>query len=231
MMKICILTAFPKFFVTPLKESILKRAQEKNLVTIQVIDLRDFASDKHRQVDDYPYGGGPGMILKAAPFFRAVDFITKQERLQNPDVILLTPQGQTYNQAKAQELSGRKELILLCGHYKGVDERVREYLVTEEISIGDYVLTGGELAAMIVVDSIVRLVPGVLGDLSSAKSDSFERGFLDCPHYTRPENLDGMRVPEVLISGNHQEIEKWRREKALQRTRQRRQDLLDLVEQ
>ncbi len=225
-MRVFIVTAFPQLLSSPLNESILKRAQEKRLVEIKMMDLRDFTEDKHKQVDDYPYGGGPGMILKPEPFFKAVEHINSTENLTDPSVILMTPQGETFNQRKAKQLAQSREIIFLCGHYKGVDERVRENLVTEEISIGDYILTGGELAAMVVVDSVVRLLPGVIGDFESAKTDSFEQAVLDCPHYTRPENFQGMRVPEVLLSGHHGEIEKWRREKALERTREQRADLL-----
>lgn len=225
-MKIDIITAFPNFFTGPLNESILGRAQQKNMLQIDVCDLRDFAADKHRQVDDYPYGGGPGMVLKAEPFFKAVDHLKRTRNLASPRIVLMTPQGKTYNQAMARELKDESELVFLCGHYKGVDERVREYLATDEISIGDYVLTGGELAAMVVIDSVVRLIPGVINDIGSADTDSFENGHLDCPYYTRPKNLNGMVVPEVLLSGNHQEIARWRETKALQLTRERRGDLL-----
>jgi len=230
-MKIYVATAFPTILSGALNESILKRAQEKEQVAIKIFDLRDFTSDKHRQVDDYPYGGGPGMILKPEPFFRAVEHIKTAEKLVHTDIILMTPQGKTYNQAKAKELSQKQELIFLCGHYKGVDERVSEYLATEEISIGDYILTGGELAALVVIDSLVRLLPDVVGDFDSVKSDSFEDGMLDCPYYTRPENLNGMIVPQVLLSGHHAEIEKWRKQQSLERTRQRRRDLLKTTEE
>jgi tRNA (guanine37-N1)-methyltransferase len=229
-MKIFVVTAFPNLFHGPFDESILKRAQEKNIVKIDILDLRDFTTDKHKQVDDYPYGGGPGMVLKPEPFFKAVDFIKKENDLINPKILLMTPQGEPYTQQKAKKLSHEQELIFLCGHYKGVDERVREYLATDEISIGDYILTGGELATMVVIDSLVRLLPGVLGDFDSAKTDSFEQGVLDCPYYTRPADFRGMKVPEVLLSGHHAEIEKWRREKALERTERRRSDLLNNVE-
>lgn len=225
-MKIFVITAFPSLFVGPFNESIIKRAQEKGMVKISILDLRDFTSNKHKQVDDYPYGGGPGMVLKPEPFFKAVDFVIQEEGLSNPKILLMTPQGKTYTQEKAKQLSHEIEIIFLCGHYKGIDERVREYLATDEISIGDYILTGGELAAMVVIDSIVRLLPGVLGDLDSAKTDSFEQGVLDCPYYTRPANFRGMKVPEVLLSGHHAEIEKWRRKKSLERTKKWREDLL-----
>jgi tRNA (guanine37-N1)-methyltransferase len=230
-MKIFIITAFPNLFKGPVEESILKRALDKEIVQIKIVDLRDFTTDKHKQVDDYPYGGGPGMVLKPEPFFRAVDHVKGEETLANPKILLMSPQGETYTQKKAKELALEQELIILCGHYKGIDERVSEYLATEEISIGDYILTGGELAAMVVVDSVVRLLPGVLGDFDSAKTDSFEQGMLDCPYYTRPENFRGMKVPEVLLSGNHAAIEKWRREKSLERTKKRRKDLLKKIEE
>lgn len=191
-----------------------------------MVDLRDFTEDRHKQIDDYPYGGGPGMILKPEPFFKAVEHIKTTENLTDPAIILMTPQGETFNQGKAKQLAQCTEIVFLCGHYKGVDERVRENLVTEEISIGDYILTGGELTAMVVVDSVVRLLPGVIGDFESAETDSFEQSVLDWPHYTRPENFQGMRVPEVLLSGHHGEIEKWRRKKALERTQEQRADLL-----
>lgn len=225
-MRVFIVTAFPQLLSSPLNESILKRAQKKKLVEIKMVDLRDFTEDRHKQIDDYPYGGGPGMILKLEPFFKAVEHIKTTENLTDPPIILMTPQGETFNQGKAKQLAQCTEIVFLCGHYKGVDERVRENLVTEEISIGDYILTGGELTAMVVVDSVVRLLPGVIGDFESAETDSFEQSVLDWPHYTRPENFQGMRVPEVLLSGHHGEIEKWRRKKALERTQEQRADLL-----
>jgi len=224
-MKIFVITPFPGIISGALQESILKRAQENGLVEIHLIDLRDYTTDKHRQVDDYPYGGGPGMLLKPEPFFRAVEAIRTGE-LCSARVTLLCPQGTPYAQPKAREFSVRSDLILLCGHYKGIDERVRQALVDEEISIGDYILTGGELAALVVIDSVVRLLPGALGDFDSAQSDSFEDGHLDCAYYTRPQTYDGMTVPEVLLSGNHAEIAKWRKTNALTRTRARRADLL-----
>ncbi|MFQ5650738.1 MAG: tRNA (guanosine(37)-N1)-methyltransferase TrmD [bacterium] len=224
-MKIFVVTAFVRLFDGPLSESIIKRAQEKRLVEIKIVDLRDFAQDRHRQIDDTPYGGGPGMILKPEPFFRAVEHIKQEENLNDPSILLMTPQGKQLTQQKAKELTKQTDLIFLCGHYKGIDERVRESLATEEISIGDYILTGGELPAAVVIDSVVRLLPGAIGDLDSAKSDSFENGLLDCPHYTRPENFRGMKVPEVLLSGHHAEIEKWRKNQAIERTKCRRKDL------
>lgn len=226
-MKIYVVTAFVNLLEGPLNESIVKRAREKRLVDIKFFDLRDFTDNKHKQIDDTPYGGGPGMIIKAGPFFQAVEFIKESEGLKNPEVILMTPQGVPYDQKQAKDFSKQKELIFLCGHYKGVDERVRESLVTSEISIGDYILTGGELAAMVVIDSVVRLIPGAIGDLDSALTDSFENGVLDCPHYTRPENFRGMKVPEILLSGHHAKIAAWRKQKSLERTRSRRKDLLN----
>lgn len=226
-MKIYIITAFPNLFHGPLSESIIKRAQEKGVATIEVVDLRDFTSDKHRQVDDYPYGGGPGMVLKPEPFFDAVQFLKEKYRFIDPEIILMSPQGVTYNQRMAKQMAEKLEMIFLCGHYKGIDERVRQYLATTEISIGDYILTGGELAAMVVVDSMVRLLPGAIGDFDSARTDSFEEGLLDCPYYTRPEDFRGMRVPEVLLSGHHAEIAEWRQQKALELTTKKRKDLLE----
>jgi len=226
-MKIDVLTPFPGMMEGIFGESILGRAQERGIVTLTVWDLRDFTTDKHRTVDDYPYGGGPGMILKPEPIFRAVDQILEKNPEASPKIIFMTPQGEPYTQAKAKELAGEDYLIFLCGHYRGVDERVVEALVTDEISIGDYILTGGELASAVVVDSVVRLLPGVLGDFDSAEGDSFSNERLDYPHYTRPAVFRGMRVPEVLLSGHHAEIEAWREGKALERTRERRPDLLE----
>jgi len=222
-----LITGFPNLVQSPLQDSILRRAQQKNLVRIDVYDLRDYTTDKHRQIDDYPYGGGPGMVLKPEPIFRCVRDILRRFKPEKPRIILLTPDGVTYTQELAEELSREQHLILISGHYKGVDERVREALVTDEISIGDYVLSGGELPALVIIDSVVRLVPGVISDYESAATDSFSRGILDHPHYTRPEVFEGMRVPEVLLSGHHAEIEKWRLSKALERTRQRRPDLYE----
>ncbi|MDZ7261077.1 MAG: tRNA (guanosine(37)-N1)-methyltransferase TrmD [candidate division KSB1 bacterium] len=221
-MDIHIITAFPELVQAPLNESMLKRAQAKGLVTFHIHDLRDYTTDKHRQIDDYPYGGGPGMILKPEPFFRCVEHILSQQPTEKPRIIFLTPQGEIYSQQKAQELAQCQLLIFLCGHYKGVDERVREYLATDEISIGNYVLTGGELPALVIIDSVVRLIPGVMSDYASAATDSFQGPLFDYPHYTRPENFRGMKVPEVLLSGHHARIEQWRQQKALERTQQRR---------
>ncbi len=204
--------------------SILKKAQDKGAVTLQVTDIREFAYDKHRQVDDYPYGGSAGMVLKPEPMFEAVEKIAAGRQ---PRVVLLCPQGERYTQQKAEEFAREEELILLCGHYEGYDERIREYLVTDEISIGDYVLTGGEIGAMTIVDSVVRLLPGVLGQEASHVNDSFSTGLLEHPHYTRPADFRGMKVPDILLSGHHANIEKWREQQSLKRTYERRPDLLE----
>ncbi len=214
MMIIEVITLFPEMFEGVLGESILKRAQEKGLVEIRLHNLRDWAKDKHRTVDDRPYGGGPGMVLKVDVVVPAIEEVTSDERRATSKVILLSPQGKKYNQKMARELAQEERLILVAGHYEGFDERVREF-VDEEISIGDYVLTGGELPAMVIIDSVVRLLPGALGDDESAKQESFsQENLLDHPSYTRPVEFRGMKVPEVLLSGNHAEIEKWRRKMA-----------------
>jgi tRNA (guanine37-N1)-methyltransferase len=224
-----IITIFPGIFHAYLGESILKRALQKQLLDVKVYSLRDFTTDKHRTVDDYPYGGGPGMVMKIEPIYNAVHAIKDDgvERL----TIMLSPQGKMFNQEMAESLCKEKRRILfICGRYEGIDERVRESLVDEEISIGDYVMTGGELAALVIIDSIARLIPGVLGDEESAKEESFTRGILDYPHYTRPPEFMGMKVPGVLLSGNHREISRWRRREAIKRTLQRRPDLLKRAE-
>ena len=225
-MRIDITTSFPEMFEGFLGLSILKRAQDKGIVEIHIWDLRDFTDDRHQTVDDYPYGGGPGMILKPEPIFRAVDAIRDASQGSNAKVILMTPQGEPYNQTKAEALSLESHFVLLCGHYRGVDERVAEALVSEEISIGDYILTGGEIPALVVVDSVIRLLPGVLNDFDSAEKDSFSTGILDHPHYTRPAEFRGMKVPDVLLSGHHAQIDSWRHDKAMQKTALRRPDLL-----
>ncbi len=221
-MEIDILTLFPRIFEGPLDESILKRARERGLVQVRIHNLRDYTHDKHHVVDDKPYGGGPGMLMKPEPIFEAV------EALRHPDtrVVLMTPQGQPLTQQRAQTFAQKPHLLILCGHYEGVDERVREALVDEEVSIGDYVLTNGALAAAVLVDAVVRLVPGVLGDDESAHQDSFAGGLLEGPQYTRPPEFRGMRVPEVLLSGDHGAIAVWRAEQARKRTREQRPDLL-----
>jgi len=222
-MQFDLLTLFPRMIEGPLEESILKRARERGLVQVRVHNLRDFTHDKHRVVDDKPYGGGQGMLLKPEPIFEAV------EKLRRPEtcVVLMSPQGRRLNQSLVQALATRAHLLIICGHYEGVDERVREALVEEEISIGDYVLTNGALAAAVLVDAVARLVPGVLGDAQSAPDDSFATGLLEGPQYTRPPEFQGHRVPEVLLSGHHEEIAKWRKEQAHQRTKERRPDLLE----
>lgn len=225
MMRIDILAAVPEILTSPLHESILKRAQENGLVEIWVHNLRDYAHDRHLTIDDVPYGGGAGMILKPEPIFECIESL-KTKRSYD-EIIYFSADGERFDQKMAARLSLSKSLLFLCGHYKGVDERVREALITKEISIGDYVLTGGEIAALVVIDAVVRLIPGVLHDGESALSDSFQDHLLDCPWYTRPPVYRGMKVPEVLLSGNHSEIEKWREEKRLQRTHQRRKDLTE----
>ncbi|MER3523943.1 MAG: tRNA (guanosine(37)-N1)-methyltransferase TrmD [Ignavibacteria bacterium] len=224
-MRIDVVTGFPNVLHSPLHESILKRAQEKGLVSIVVHDLRAYAVDKHKTIDDTPYGGGAGMILKPEPVFACIERL-QHERTYD-EVIYLTADGERLTQKLANELSLKTNLLLLCGHYKGIDERIREALVTREISIGDYVLTGGELPALVLIDAVVRLIPGVIGDGESLLTDSFQQGWLDAPYYTRPEEFRGMRVPEVLLSGNHREIAAWRAEQQRKRTLERRRDLLE----
>ncbi len=219
-----IVTLFPQFFKSPLKESMVKIAQEKKLVTIAIHDLRDYTTDRHRTCDDKPFGGGPGMVMKPEPIFKCIEKIKKKRPLSR--VIYLTPQGDRLQQKKLKELSCVKECILLCGHYEGVDERVREHLVDEEISIGDYVLTGGETAALCIIEGVARLIPGVLGNEASLVHESFNHDGLDYPHYTRPRTFGSMSVPEVLVSGNHKAVEIWRKEKALEKTKKVRKDLL-----
>jgi tRNA (guanine37-N1)-methyltransferase len=223
-MKFDILTLFPNMFSSPFQESIVGRAVDKGLVQIRTINIRDFASDKHQVVDDTPYGGGQGMVMKVEPIARAIESVKSQD--PSAWTIYLTPQGQPFNHKMAQCLSSRSHLILLCGRYEGIDERVRELFVNEEISIGDYVLSGGELAAMVLIEAISRLLPGVLGSGRSAQEDSFFQSLLEYPQYTRPSNFKGMEVPEVLLSGNHAAIERWRKREALRRTMDRRPDLL-----
>lgn len=227
MMNIQVLSLFPPMFEGVFQHSIMKKAQDKGAVTLGVVDIREYADNK-RQVDDYPFGGGAGMVLKPEPVFNAVESITNDGK--KPRVILMCPQGERFTQKKAEELAREEELVFICGHYEGYDERIREHLVTDEISIGDFVLTGGELAAMTVIDSVVRLLPGVLGNSDSPVRDSFSTGLLEHPHYTRPADFRGMVVPSVLTSGNHAKIEDWREEQGMKRTFERRPDLLDHVE-
>jgi tRNA (guanine37-N1)-methyltransferase len=229
--KIDVLTIFPEFFASVFDFGIVRRAKLADIVEINVHDLREYALDKHKMVDDRPFGGGDGMVLKPEPIFAAIEnLVGTSERNAYPEgtrVILLSPQGKPFRQATGQELADNaKHIVLICGRYEGVDERVNEALVTDEMSIGDYVLSGGEPAAVVVVDSIVRLLPGALGSETSAENDSFSDGMLDCPHYTRPAEFRGMSVPKVLLNGNHAEIDKWRKEKALEKTKLNRKDLL-----
>jgi tRNA (guanine37-N1)-methyltransferase len=223
-MRIDIVTGVPGILKSPLRESILKRAQKKKLVKIQIHDLRKYARDKHRTIDDAPYGGGAGMILKPEPIFACIESLKK--RRVYDEIIYVTADGEPFTQKIANQLSLDENLIILCGHYKGIDQRVREALVTREISIGDYVLTGGELAALVIVDAVVRLLPGALGDGESLLTDSFQENLLDAPWYTRPADFRGMKVPDVLLSGDHKSIERWRYEQRQKKTRERRKDLL-----
>lgn len=224
-MRIDIVTIFPEMFVSPFSASMLRLAQERDLLTVAVHDLRDYTTDKHRQVDDEPYGGGQGMVMKVEPFFAACEDLS--ERFGSPDdVILTSPRGRRLTQQLLTDLARRRHLVVLCGRYEGVDERVHEHLATTEVSIGDYVLTGGEIPAMVLVDGIARLLPGVLGDARSASEDSFAHGLLEHPHYTRPAEFRGWRVPEVLLSGNHAQIARWRSEESKAATAQTRPDLL-----
>ncbi|GAC43101.1 tRNA (guanosine(37)-N1)-methyltransferase TrmD [Paenibacillus popilliae] len=266
-MRIDVLTIFPEMCEGVFRSSILGKAQDKGLVTLNAVNFRDYSGNKHLTVDDYPYGGGGGMVLKPEPIFAAVeavivqaeaertplpqegqapaaddpdvlkvphgsDGLNGQNRLgrKRPRVILMCPQGEPFTQAKAEELAQESHLILVCGHYEGYDERIREHLVTDELSMGDYVLTGGELPAMVVTDSVVRLLPGVLGNESSAVTDSFSTGLLEYPHYTRPADFRGWTVPDVLLSGHHAKVEQWRKEQSLRRTVERRPDLLEAIE-
>ena len=224
-MRIDIITCLPELVQSPLQHSILKRAQDKKLAEIHVHDLRDYTVNKYRQVDDYQYGGGAGMVMMIEPIDKCISTL-KQER-QYDEVIYLSPDGEMFDQPMANALSMKKNLILLCGHYKGVDERVREHLITKEISIGDYVLSGGELAALVVTDAVVRLLPGVLSDETSALSDSFQDELLAPPVYTRPADYKGWQVPEILLSGHAAKIAEWRHQQAVERTRQRRPGLLE----
>jgi tRNA (guanine37-N1)-methyltransferase len=221
-MKIDVLTLFPAMFVGPLDESIVKRAREAGLLDLKIHNLRDWTHDRHRTVDDKPFGGGPGMLLKVEPLFEAVESLQREKTR----VILLSPSGRKFDQSIARELAQQDDLLLVCGSYEGFDERVREALADDELSIGDYVLTNGALPAMVVIDAVTRLLPGVLGDDESSHDESFSHGLLEYPHYTRPAEFRGMKVPDVLLSGNHAEIEKWRREQAKLRTEKQRPDLL-----
>jgi tRNA (guanine37-N1)-methyltransferase len=225
-MKFDIVTIFPGMVQAPLREGILGRAIDRGRIDVRVRDLRDYTDDRHRVVDDVPYGGGPGMVLKPEPLFRAVEAIAG-ERGQPDAVILTSPQGRRFDHGEAQRLSRLERIVVLCGRYEGIDERVRDGLATDELSVGDFVMTGGELAALVIVDAVARLRPGVVGDGQSVAEDSFVRGLLDHPHYTRPAEFRSMAVPPVLLSGHHAEISRWRRREALRRTLARRPDLLE----
>jgi tRNA (guanine37-N1)-methyltransferase len=225
-MKIYVITAFPQFFKSPLETSILKKGIEKCKIYVEIVDLREFSTEKHKKVDEYPYGGGPGMVLMVEPIFNAISKIKEKNQNSKSKIILVSPQGEKLNQSKIRELSKEEILIIICGHYKGVDERVKRF-IDEEISVGDYILSGGELPSLIIIDSITRIIPGVIGDIDSANSDSFETGLLDHPHYTKPRDFKGEKVPEILLSGNHKEIEKWRKRMSYINTTKNRSDLLE----
>ncbi len=228
-MKIDLVTIFPGILEGPFKESMIKRAVDRNLVEINLVDLRQYTHDRHRQVDDTPYGGGCGMILKPEPLFEAVEDLRNKTMAERTRVILLTPQGHKFNQQMARQLSGEDHLIMICGRYEGVDERVRNSIIDLELSIGDYVLTGGEIAAAVVVDAVVRLLPGFISE-EAAANESFSEPLLEHPHYTRPPEYRDMKVPNVLLSGNHGEIDIWRRQQSIKRTYERRPDLLEQAE-
>jgi tRNA (guanine37-N1)-methyltransferase len=235
-MRIDVLTLFPEMFSGVFGTSILGKARDKGIVSLSTVNFRDFSGNKHNTVDDMPYGGGGGMVLKAEPIFGAVEHLLAQQKEsqsegdRKPRIILMCPQGTPFNQQIAQKLSSESHLIFICGHYEGYDERIREFLVTDELSVGDYVLTGGELPAMVVIDAVARLLPGVLGNDQSAITDSFSDGLLEYPHYTRPAEYRGWKVPDALLSGHHAEIEKWRRRESIKRTLERRPDLLEHAE-
>ncbi|NPV92108.1 MAG: tRNA (guanosine(37)-N1)-methyltransferase TrmD [Firmicutes bacterium] len=220
-MRIDILSLFPEMFTGVLGSSILKRAQEGGHLSVGLVNIRDFSNNKHRTVDDYPFGGGPGMVLKVEPVISAVESVPG-----DPHVILMTPQGRPLRQERAHELSELEHLLIVCGHYEGIDERVRVLLQPEEISIGDYILTGGELPAMVLVDAVARMLPGVLGESAGGEDESFYQGLLEYPQYTRPQEFRGLVVPEVLVSGHHEKVDRWRREQAVRRTWERRPELL-----
>jgi tRNA (guanine37-N1)-methyltransferase len=223
-----VLTLFPGMFNSPLSESMLKRSIQAEIITVRIINIRDFAAGKHKQADDRPYGGGSGMVLMPEPIVAALRSVVEESHQPKNRLILLSPQGQRFNQAKAHELAGLDRLVLLCGHYEGVDERIRQHYVDEDISIGDYVLTGGELAAMIIIDAVARLLPGVLGDDESLTEESFSEGLLEYPHYTRPEEFEGHRVPEILLSGHHEKVKRWRKKESMKNTLLKRPDLVNI---
>lgn len=228
-MKISILTLFPEMITQALSHSMIGRAQANNIVSINPVNIRDYSDNKHLQVDDYPYGGGAGMVMQPTPIYRAYQDI-KEESKGNARVLYMTPHGKPFTQADAKELSKEEELVFLCGHYEGIDQRVIDEIVTDEYSLGDYILTGGELPAMVMIDSICRLIPGVLGKAESFEEESFSYSLLEHPHYTRPAIFNGVKVPDVLLSGHHGNIEKWRREQSLITTYEKRQDLLETAQ-
>ena len=232
-MRFNILTIFPEYFQSPIKLGMLRIAQEKKLIKINVHNIRDYTDDIHRSVDDNPYGGGPGMVMKPEPFYKAISKITNRKSLKGikkaSEIILFSPKGKKLNQKMLMELSKEKRFILICGRYEGIDERVRESLSTKEISIGDYILSGGESASLIFIEAITRLIPGVLGDKESLNEETFSRGLLEYPQYTRPKQFLGMEVPEVLLSGNHKEIKQWRMKKSLEETIKKREDILNMI--
>ena len=219
-MRFHIMTLFPEIFNSYMDESIMKRAVEKGIIEVHIYNIRDFSNNKHKKVDDYPFGGGAGMVMTPQPIYD-----TYKHNINNPSVIYLTPKGKVYNQSMAKQMSLKEDIILLCGHYEGIDERIIDLIVTDEISIGDYVLTGGELPALIMIDSISRLIPGVLNQEESFEEESFKDNLLEYPHYTRPRDFEGLKVPEVLLSGNHKKIDEWRREESIRITKERRFDL------
>src|SRR5690554_961900 len=225
MMRIDILSAVPTLLDGPLNHSIVKRAKEKGLIEIYVHDIRDYTEDKHRKIDDYPYGGEPGMVLTPQLIFSCIEHLTSQRKYD--EIIFTAPDGEVFNQKEANTLSLKQNVIILCGHYKGVDQRVRDVLITKEYTIGDYVLSGGELPAMVITDAVVRLLPGAIGDAGSALNDSFQDGLLEAPVYTRPAEFNGHKVPDVLLSGDRKKQEVWKQEQAVQRTKERRKDLYD----
>ncbi|HET9314178.1 MAG TPA: tRNA (guanosine(37)-N1)-methyltransferase TrmD [Vicinamibacteria bacterium] len=226
-MRVDVVTIFPRMVEAPLADGIVQRARDKGLLDLRVHDLRDFTDDKHRSVDDAPFGGGPGMVMKAEPFRRAVGHVLPEGAGAQGAVVLLSPRGRRFDQAAAERYARLQRLVLLCGRYEGIDERVAETVATEEVSLGDFVLTGGEVAALAVIEATMRLLPGALGDEGSAEADSFADGLLDYPHYTRPAQVDGRGVPEVLLSGDHGRIRRWRRKESLRATRARRPELLE----
>ena len=224
-MRFHIMTLFPEIFNSYMDESIMKRAVEKGIIEVHIYNIRDFSNNKHKKVDDYPFGGGAGMVMTPQPIYDTYKHIITTHNINNPSVIYLTPKGKVYNQSIAKHMSLKEDIILLCGHYEGIDERIIDLIVTDEISIGDYVLTGGELPALIMIDSISRLIPGVLNQEESFEEESFKDNLLEYPQYTRPRDFEGLKVPEVLLSGNHKKIDEWRREESIRITKERRFDL------